>query len=183
MHPYEMRKVMKERHKDDRLVLKPGSLYNAVSWLVDQGFIAQGKSTRSGRRPQRTTYSILPAGESELKRWIGEMIVEIRKEASSFSVALDHLVQLPPAAALERLEARCVLLRAAIADLSATVQSVGARVGRILAIEVEYDLAQLQAQHAWIESLAAQIRDGSFRWSPTSILKAARAAAANTNPK
>ncbi|HEV8543442.1 MAG TPA: PadR family transcriptional regulator, partial [Verrucomicrobiae bacterium] len=66
MHPYEMRKVMRERHKDDRLVLKPGSLYNAVTWLLEEKLIEEGASSRAGRRPQRTTYHILRAGEIEL---------------------------------------------------------------------------------------------------------------------
>lgn len=177
MHPYEMRKLMKERHKDDRLVLKPGSLYNAVTWLLDQELIEQGASTRAGRRPQRTTYHILPAGERELKRWISEMIVELRNEPSSFSVALDHLVHLTPAAALKSIESRCAALRSAIEYLTATVESVGARVGRVLVIEVEFDRAMFRAQLAWLEELTGELRDGRLQWNLSQILKGAQATA------
>lgn len=180
MHPYEMRRLMKLRHKDDRLVLKPGSLYNAVTWLLDQKLIEQGASSRAGRRPQRTTYHILPAGERELKRWIAGMITEVRTEASSFTVALDHLVHLTPAAALQGIEARCVSLRATIDSLAATVETVGARVGRILVIEVEFDLAMFRAQLAWLEELAGQLREGRLQWNLSQILKTARSTAGKT---
>ena len=33
MHPYEMRRLMRERHKEERLRLKAGSLYHAIGWL------------------------------------------------------------------------------------------------------------------------------------------------------
>lgn len=177
MHPYEMRKLMKERHKDDRLVLKPGSLYNAVTWLLEQGLIEQGASTRAGRRPQRTTYHILPAGERELKRWISEMLVELRNEPSSFSVALDHLIHLTPAAALKSIESRCTALRSAIDYLANTVDSVGPRVGRILVIEVEFDLAMFRAQLAWLEDLTDELRNGRLQWNLSQIIKSAQASA------
>jgi DNA-binding PadR family transcriptional regulator len=181
MHPYEMRKVMRERHKDDRLVLKPGSLYNAVTWLLEEKLIEEGASSRAGRRPQRTTYHILRAGEIELKRWIAQMLAELRNEPSSFSVALDHLVHLTPAAALGGIENRCAALRTTIDNVATIVKSVGARVGRINVIEVEFDLAMFRAQLGWLEELTAQLRDGRFTWDTAQILKDARAYARSSH--
>ena len=37
MHPYEMQRLLRERHKDDLLVLKRGSLYHAIRRLEAEG--------------------------------------------------------------------------------------------------------------------------------------------------
>lgn len=176
MHPYEMRRIMKIRHKDDRLDLKPGSLYNAVSWLTEKGFIEAVKTDRKGRRPQRTTYSILPAGQSRLADWIGEMLCEVRREVSSFSVGLDHLVHLSPKQAIERLKGRCDALDVEISRLGTSLQDLINRVGRINLVEVEYDLALFRAQREWLGRLIEDLRSGRLQWNTEQILEAVRTA-------
>ena len=74
MHPYEMQRLLRERHKDELLVLKPGSLYHAISRLLRSQLIEAGETTRNGRRPERTTYRITPEGDAELIRWLRQMI-------------------------------------------------------------------------------------------------------------
>ena len=39
LHPYEIQRLLKERKKDDVLVLKRGSLYHAIKRLLDAGLI------------------------------------------------------------------------------------------------------------------------------------------------
>jgi DNA-binding PadR family transcriptional regulator len=179
MHPYEMRRLMKLRHKDDRLVLKPGSLYNAVSWLLERQLIEVTGKNRQGRRPQRTTYALLPAGARELTRWLGQLLGDIRKETSSFSVGLDHLLHLPPELAIEHLETRRLGIQTAIGHLETNLPALTGRIGRINVIESEYDLAVFRAQDAWIGQLVADLRSGALRWNTDEILAAARQAAGN----
>src|SRR5213082_2812156 len=70
MHPYEILRLLKERHKDDVLVLKRGSLYNAIRRLEGAQFIEALETTRNGRRPERTTYRLTEAGERGLTDWL-----------------------------------------------------------------------------------------------------------------
>src|SRR5512146_381849 len=175
MHPYEMRRLMRLRHKDDRLVLKPGSLYNAVAWLLERELIETVGTAREGRRPQRTVYRILPAGERELATWIGTMITEVERDVSSFSVALDHIVQLPPGEAAGYLEARRGRLEAHIAALTETLRSRVAAAGRMNLLEVEHDLALFSAQREWLGGLVTDLREGTLRWDTARVLDNARA--------
>src|SRR5262245_12015496 len=74
MHPYEMRRLLRERHKDELLALKAGSLYHAINRLSRAGLIEPVSTGRQGRRPERTTYRITPGGREELIRCVRKMV-------------------------------------------------------------------------------------------------------------
>src|SRR5271170_3620348 len=74
MHPYQMQKLLRERHKDELLVLKRGSLYHAIHRLERAALIAAVLTGRQGKRPERTTYRITASGRKELLRWLQQMI-------------------------------------------------------------------------------------------------------------
>jgi DNA-binding PadR family transcriptional regulator len=176
MHPYEMRRLMRERHKDDRLVLKPGSLYNAVAWLQQQALIAATVTERVGNRPERTTYRILPAGEQQLGHWIGAMIETLQRDVSSFAVALDQLAQVPAADAARHLAARRDLLARTIGELEHTLARLTPAIGRIHLLEVEHDLVLYRTQRTWIAHLLTDLAKGRLSWGapPSSAESAAR---------
>src|SRR3974377_1661924 len=74
MHPYEMAATLKQRHKEDSIKLRYGSLYTVIDLLVDRGFISARGVGRDGRRPERTVYEITAAGRDELGRWVAALI-------------------------------------------------------------------------------------------------------------
>src|SRR5438876_9967919 len=71
MHPYEMKSTMKERGHDQVIRLKGGSIYDTVERLEAGGFIKSQETSREGRRPERTVYSITEAGREEFTGWLG----------------------------------------------------------------------------------------------------------------
>src|SRR3981081_4456655 len=84
MHPYEIQRLLKERHKDDVLVLKRGSLYHAINRLESSGLIESGETTRDGRRPERTTYRLTKMGKRKLLAWLRTLISVPQRERSNF---------------------------------------------------------------------------------------------------
>ena len=70
MHPYQMQRFLRERHEDEVLGLKRGSLYHAIRRLTRSGLIQPVTVGREGRRPERTTYRLAPNGEREFVRWL-----------------------------------------------------------------------------------------------------------------
>src|SRR5215470_4297430 len=106
MHPYEMQVLLLERHWDEVLVLKRGSLYHAINRLLEARLIAAEGVSRNGRRPERTTYRITPQGEQELVRWLREMVAVPLREPSIFMASINFLIHLPPSDAMEQLEGR-----------------------------------------------------------------------------
>jgi len=176
MHPYQMQSLLRLRHKDEILALKRGSLYHAIGRLVRDELIQAASTSREGRRPERTTYSITPAGRKEFTRVLRQIIAVPRRESSEFMAAMSFLVHLTPGEALPRLEERVAVLEKQIASRSADVAAAVERVLRINLVESEYLIAMLTAECAWVRGLITEISTGKLAWDPKSVLKGARAA-------
>lgn len=176
MHPYQMQSLLRLRHKDEILALKRGSLYHAIGRLVRDGLIQAASTSREGRRPERTTYSITPVGRKEFTRVLRQIIAVPRRESSEFMAAMSFLVHLTPGEAMPRLEERAAVLEKQIASRSAEVSAAVEYVLRINLVESEYLIAMLKAECAWVRGLINEISTGTLAWDPKSVLKNARAA-------
>ena len=77
-HPYEMQRLIRERHKDDFLQLKPGSLYHAIERLAKAGLIEEMETSREGRRPERTVYRLTECGDVEALAWLRGLLSKPR---------------------------------------------------------------------------------------------------------
>lgn len=175
MHPYQMLRLLRERHKDDVLDLKRGSLYHAINRLQRDGLIEAVKADRAGRRPERTTYRLTKQGEQELIGWLQERVARVQRSPSEFMGTLSFLVHLPPAIAATQLEARAVALQQQVAELQAGLAHARRFVDRVHLIESEYWRAMLQAELQWVRTLLGEVRDGGLTWNLEQILKEVRA--------
>jgi DNA-binding PadR family transcriptional regulator len=176
MHPYQMLRLLQERHKDDVLVLKRGSLYHAINRLESAGLIAAVTVGREGRRPERTVYELTGKGEQELVGWLQERIANVQRSPSEFMGTLSFLVHVPPPVAATHLEARVQALQNQITGLGAGMAQARAFVERINLIESEYLLAMLKAEIHWVRALLMELQEGRFTWDLNQILRTVRAA-------
>ena len=74
MHPYEMYQLMLQRGQDATVKVRPVKLYHTVGWLQAAGFVTATGTDREGNRPERTTYSITPAGSGALEATVASLI-------------------------------------------------------------------------------------------------------------
>jgi DNA-binding PadR family transcriptional regulator len=165
MHPYEMQRVMHQRHTDELLALKRGSLYHAINQLQREQLIEPVETSREGRRPERTVYQITPDGDDELVLWLRELLSAPTREPSQFTAALAFIRNLPPAEALEQLELRAVDLQAGIAAMQAIERGISAHVDRVSVLELEYQRAVAQAELEWVHGLTADLREDRITWN------------------
>jgi DNA-binding PadR family transcriptional regulator len=175
MHPYQMRRLLRMRHKDEILALKRGSLYHAIARVLKAGLIAIEATGRNGRRPERTTYRLTDAGQQALLDNLRTMVSAPRRESSEFMAAMSFLVHLPANEAAERLEERARVLEAQIAAYTGGLAQAAAFVPRIHLIESEYLVAILKAELAWVRALAADLQAGRLAWNLEQILTEAQA--------
>jgi DNA-binding PadR family transcriptional regulator len=171
MHPYEMRRLMRERHKEERLLLKSGSLYHGISFLLSQGLITRLTTQRDGKRPERTVYQITKAGELELKQWLRQLLGHPVREASSFAIALDHAVHLAPHEVARTLEARVVQLLQRIEQTQAVLETLIPRIGRVNLWRWSLRLALARAELAWTQALVQDLLNGGLNWETERIWK------------
>ena len=162
MHPYEMAATLKERHKEASIKLRYGSLYTVIELLLREGYIAAKETSREGRRPERTVYALTAVGEVEMRDWLSDLLGNPAKEYPRFEAALSLMPALTPERATELLESRVVRLDREVERVRAALAHAATGVPRLFLIEAEFYIAGLQAERAFVDDLARQIKDGSL---------------------
>jgi DNA-binding PadR family transcriptional regulator len=181
MHPYEMNRLLLERHWDEVLVLKRGSLYHAIRRVLSAGLIVAIGTTRDGRRPERTTYRITPAGEEQLVRWLRDMVALPVRESSTFMASINFLIHLTPSDAAAQLERRAQRLEQEVGGVEAGMKILVQRLPRFLLLEAEYMLSMRQSELQWVRKVLEELRSGHLSWDLKKLfeeLEAARTASA-----
>lgn len=173
MHPYQMQRLLRLRHKDDILALKRGSLYHAIGRLLRADLIAVEMTGREGKRPERTTYRITAKGHKALHNTLRKIVATPRREPSECMAAMSFLVQLDLGEAVYLLQERSRGLDAEISQILAVLKSA-AHVQRINLIESEYLLAMLKAERIWVQKLEKDIREGKLVWDLDAIFRDAK---------
>ena len=162
MHPYEMAQTLRGWGKERDLQIKWGSLYTVVRNLAKHGLLAEVESTREGRRPERTVYRITDEGRAELVDWARELLSVAEPELPRFRAGLSVMAVLPPDDVVTLLHQRLAAVERESAEARAALELHSPRVPRLFLIEIEYDLAILAAEAAWMRSLIAEIDGGTL---------------------
>lgn len=163
MHRYEIATTMRERGKDRDMAIKWGSLYTVVQNMERAGFLEVVRSERDGARPERTIYAITETGRAELADWARELIAEPGGGSQRFTAGLSVMAALAPEEVAELLGRRCEALDRSIEALRRDFDQFAAtKLPRLFGIELEYDLAMLEADSAWTRSLRDEIAGGAF---------------------
>jgi DNA-binding PadR family transcriptional regulator len=167
MHPYEMGVILKQRHKEESIKLRYGSLYTVIDLLQGRGFIVARETERDGKRPERTIYEITPAGQNELHDWMADLVGEPVKEYPQFEAALCLLPVLPPDEALTLLRRRLELIEDNAAVLARQIQQVSvANFPALFLVESEYRLTMLKAEQQFVADLVRRVESG---WGPIEL--------------
>jgi DNA-binding PadR family transcriptional regulator len=162
MHPYEIAYLLRERGKDESIKIQWGSLYTVVQNLEKHGFVEAAGTARQGRRPERTVYTITPAGRAELDDWLRELVGEPQPEFTAFEAALSVLGILPPDEVIDLLTKRADTIEAQLATRRAQLREVMKTVSRLFLVEIEYKFAIAQAEADWIRSLVTELVAGTM---------------------
>ena len=170
LHPYEIQRVIRERRKDFAMGTTR-ALYHAVGRLERAGLIEPLETSREGRRPERTVYRLTEAGVEELVSWLDDLVANPVAEQPVFSAAVSFLPHLPADQAVRALRARTVALEGRIAGLRASVVALQDQLHlpRLVLLEHELALAMLEAELAWVRSLAEEVRAGTIRWDGAAL--------------
>lgn len=169
MHPYEMQRLLRERHKDDVLDLKRGSLYHAIARLEKGGLIESVETSREGKRPERTTYRLTETGVDELLEWLHDLLSRPTRDPNDFVAAVSHLPHLPPNEVAECLQMRAIHLEAEIAALESVTRALVPRIGKLVLLETDLVQAQRQAELEWVCRLIEDLGSGVYQWDPEEL--------------
>ena len=167
MHPYEMGVLLRQRHKEESIKFRYGSLYTVIEYLLQREFIVARETVRDGRRPERTVYELTAAGREELRAWMADLIAEPVKEYPQFEAALCLMPVLPPDEVLALLRRRLELITQNAAALAQQIEaSAGLNLPPLFLIETEYRLAFIKAEQHFVADLIGRIESG---WGPLTL--------------
>ncbi len=196
MHPYEMAATLKQRHKEESIKLRYGSLYTVIELLLSRGFIRAKATSREGKRPERTVYALTDAGREELLDWMRDLLRDPVKEYPQFEAALSLMPVLPPDEAIALLRDRALRLAGEVARLETALAAVAElpwpavagthklppallkqrRFPPLFTVEGEYRLAMIRAEQAFVTELIRRFVDDG--WGPVDLWRDMQAAAA-----
>jgi DNA-binding PadR family transcriptional regulator len=159
MHPYEIAATLRIRNKGGSIKLRYGSLYTVIDGLQEEGLIEVKETVREGRRPERTIYTLTPAGLKRMREWMHELLGTPVKEYPQFEAALSLLPAVPPDEAIGLLEARVGRLSVMCEELRAAIEVAVKHVQALFLVENEYRLSLLEAERQFIEGLIQRIND------------------------
>jgi DNA-binding PadR family transcriptional regulator len=167
MHPYEMGVTLKQRHKEESIKFRYGSLYTVIELLLRRCFIVARETARDGRRPERTVYAITDTGRDELRTWMADLIGEPIKEYPQFEAALCLLPVLPPDEALALLRRRLERIEQNSTALTQQIEAIADQnFPPLFLIETEYRLALIKAEQHFVAELIRRIENG---WGPLEL--------------
>lgn len=164
-HPYDMQRLMRERHKDFAIG-KARSFYDAVARLLRDGLIESLETSREGKRPERTIYRITDEGREEFVTWLTDLLSRPVTEYPVFTVAVNFLPCLTPAAVARALQERAVALEAGLAGLDAGLRALQEQLAlpRLVLLEHEHTRALHRAELAWVRTVIDDIQSGRLTW-------------------
>ena len=174
LHPYAMQRLLKEWGKDAVVnVGQRANLYKTIRRLLEGGLITIRHTERDQQYPERTVYELTEAGSQATVDWLTEMLAQPRNEFPRFPAALSFMMLLPPAEAAAVLAQRAEALRARLAAMDATLQSL-ASMPRAVVMDDEYQRAMIVAELAWVDGVVADLASGALTWSEEALEPFAR---------
>ena len=171
MHPYEMRRLIRERRKDVQLNLKQGSIYRTIEQLVRRGLIEEEATEREGRRPERTTYRLTDNGAVFVTEWMRALLATPVHEPTRFLGALTYLARLTPQDVAEQLDRRITPIEADIERMETTMQRLVPVLGRTGFLEYEYQVSVKRAEVEWLRRTRDELLAGTLSWDRDAVVK------------
>lgn len=165
MHPYEMYQLLLDRHEDELVKVRPGSLYHTVERLTGLGHVRPCGTERAGNRPERTTYEITSTGRAALRWRLLEMLNAPVNEYPEFPVALSESHNLSADQVAGQLTERVQALEAEIerlGDLIAQADADG--VPEAYWCAADYLRAVQRAERDWIATLVHRLQRKELAW-------------------
>jgi len=160
---------------------------------VKRGFIKAKETSREGKRPERTVFTLTPSGYDELRAWMQDLLRDPAKEYPHFAAGLSLLPVLPPEEAVALLRHRVLRLSGEASRIEAQLaelaqqnvpvppeelppQLVGKKFPSLFVVEAEFALALIKAELAFVNELVRRITEEA--WGPLDLWRELQAACA-----
>jgi len=176
VHGYFLRRELMTWHVDEWANIQPGSIYNALKSLKQDGYIQENGTEAAGKRPERTIYQTTPNGVVELMRLLRQTLWTVETFDTKPVMALTSFMFL-----LSRAEV-VAALKVRIAEIDAKVASNGFDIGDVAKSTTtpayvreifELSSLRLRAEQEWARGLYDRILAGAYTFADEVAAKSA----------
>jgi DNA-binding PadR family transcriptional regulator len=169
MHPYEMIRLMRQRHDDRMLAITNGTLYHTVSRLERVGLLDEVRIDRDGNRPERTTYTLTELGYDVMTDWVRRELPRIDHPAE-FRIALAEAHNLPRHEVVDLLiTRRAALVGDHAAHTAGLAKALERGVPAQFLVEVERQGVLLAAELQWLDGFVERLESPDLPWGPEEL--------------
>ncbi|GGR28750.1 PadR family transcriptional regulator [Agromyces mediolanus] len=168
VHGYFLRRELMTWLVDEWANIQPGSIYNALRSLEQDGYVRESGTESDGKRPARTSYTITPAGEVELMRMLRDTLWNVEPfDTQAVMVIASFMFILSRQEVIAGLEHR-------ISKIDAIVLTNGFHIEDTARSETtpkyvreifELSTARLRAEQEWARSLAERLKQGEYAFA------------------
>ncbi|KAA9106413.1 PadR family transcriptional regulator [Microbacterium rhizomatis] len=164
MHPYEMMRLMRQRHDDRLVTITNGTLYHTVGRLVRAGLLVEVGVDREGNRPERTTYSLTADGRDAVEEWVRRELPRTDHPAE-FRIALAEAHNLDRTEVIDLLhERRSNLTGEHLIHSGGRSKALERGVPEQFLLEVERTEILLEVELRWTDALITRLEQHVFPW-------------------
>jgi DNA-binding PadR family transcriptional regulator len=164
MHGYLITQTLREWYMDFWANVKPGSIYSGLRRLVSEGLVEEAGTSRSGKRPTRTTYRITKAGRDELRKLLRSFWTPPQRVARPVDLALQFVNELPVDEIEPLMRERLQALDNQIAIFEPAFRPRFEDPGRQARVDDlhDHELRLLQAEREWCKHVLRRLRNGAY---------------------
>jgi len=165
VHGYFLRRELMTWHIDEWANIQPGSIYNALRSLRNDGYLAENGTETAGNRPERTTYRMTDEGEVELLRMLRDTLWNVEVFDTKPVMVLTSFMY-----ALKREEVLAGLLHR-VNEIDARITSNTYHIGDVATSTstpsyvreiFELATARLRGEQQWARDVIERIRGGDY---------------------
>lgn len=165
VHGYFLRRELMTWHIDEWANIQPGSIYNALRSLKNDGYLAENGTESAGNRPERTTYRITEAGKGELLRMLRDSLWTVHVfDTKPVMVLTSFMYALTREEVLAGLEHRVTEIDTRVASNTYRIGDVANSTSTPSYVREIFELAtaRLRAEQQWAREVSERIRSGSY---------------------
>lgn len=153
MHGYQIQQAAKADRTELWTDIKPGSLYNALHRMADEGLLEVVRTEREGNPPARTIYGITPAGRQELIAQRNASLREVGIRPDPVDLALQYTSDLAEEELTGAIGVRRQVLAAHLAVLEQELALAAPYLVGLEAMTFDHSLTRLRAELSWHDAL------------------------------
>lgn len=165
VHGYFLRRELMTWHVDEWANIQPGSIYNALKSLKQDGYIEESGTEAAGKRPERTVYRMTPLGDVELMRLLRQTLWVVEPFDTKPVMALtSFMFLLSRAEIIAALKFRIAEIDAKITSNGFDIEDVARSTTTPAYVREIFELSslRLKAEQQWARDIYDRICEGHY---------------------